>query len=365
MRVSFLSASLFLASAAFAQQPYGITILPAFPSAMNDAGTMTMVGHFKDHVYTYTPGDQVLNDLGAPVAGWKAEAHGINNEGDVIATSTDPSSILNTKSFLYKNGAFVPLNPAHGGTATTVTGLNNAGTAVGTSDTDIAPNGRNRGVVWNGSNPTVLEPAPGDTDSGAKRINDSGTILGFTSGGSQYGHYALWQGGSPNATKVFGDGEYGVDLNNQGHVLIENDNGSASIWSAQQTINLGHVGGNGDVEPFDFNDQDDVVGETFADPWSPTSPYSFAFLYHDGKMIDLNSLLTPSQRQDFHLDIAESINNAGQIMAVASRGTLSNVQYFTLLLTPGAAPVPEPAGLLALAGGVGVAIRRKRKARAG
>jgi len=81
-----------------------------------------------------------------------------------------------------------------------------------------------------------------------------------------------------------------------------------------------------------------------------------AFLYLDGQMVDLNSLVDPLG--GWTLTAAYDINDAGQILGTACQGD----HCASVLLSP----VPEPAAATLMAGGLallaGIGLRRRRGA---
>jgi probable HAF family extracellular repeat protein len=83
-----------------------------------------------------------------------------------------------------------------------------------------------------------------------------------------------------------------------------------------------------------------------------------AFLYSSGTMQDLSSLV--SAENDWILQYASGINDLGQI--VGRMNNRSTGQTDAFLLTPDAAPVPEPSTMLLLGGGIaGLAFWRRKK----
>ena len=108
---------------------------------------------------------------------------------------------------------------------------------------------------------------------------------------------------------------------------------------------------------FSVNDSGQIVGQA-----SFKSPFTFyhAFLYTNGSIIDLNSLIDPSL--EIVLTQAHNINNAGQILAEGI-STSGNYVGNSFLLTP----VPEPSAWVLCVGGLitFASVRRWRRGRKG
>jgi probable HAF family extracellular repeat protein len=104
------------------------------------------------------------------------------------------------------------------------------------------------------------------------------------------------------------------------------------------------------------NDSAQVVGDSVHDGYS----IAHAFLYSDGTMSDLNSLLAPAS--GWTLESADGINNSGDIVGF---GINPAGQTHAFLLTP-ITPTPEPSTFVLLAaaavGLAGYERRRRRRA---
>jgi len=106
---------------------------------------------------------------------------------------------------------------------------------------------------------------------------------------------------------------------------------------ASGDISLGTLGGTNGVANA-LNNSNQVVG------WSQiASGAQHAYLYSNGTMQDLNSLIPSSS--GFVLTSAVGIDSAGEIVAY---GTNSSGQTNEYLLTPLLAPVPEPSTLVVM-----------------
>lgn len=356
MRIFSVSLALALVALASAGPSYTITALNGRPSWINGLGTLTVPGPQADHVYTQSGG--TLTDLGAPYPGRSNGGMAINDAGDLVGISTGTTSTSGEWSFRFHNGTFSPLNGLAGFTRTRVYGLNAGGVAVGWSDY-AGSNGGILPVVWTGNTAASLDLLAGDTRGYALRINDAGTVLG-TSANATGTRTVVWKNGVPQALEPeANDGNIsGFDLNNQGQVLGRSDKGSF-IWQNGVYTRLGQLSSIPTVQPFDLNDAGEAVGYSAIEGGNFGDPTTAAFLFRNGQMIDLNSLLTTTQRATYHLDSALLINEAGQIVVGATTGSWPNQGSAMLLLTPN--PVPEPATLAALGLGAASLLRRRRR----
>jgi probable HAF family extracellular repeat protein len=202
-------------------------------------------------------------------------------------------------------------------------------------------------VIW-GPEPgeiRQLSPLPGDTVGMALWINDNGQAVG-TSGTCAntvlpplaFGpHAVLWDtDGSVTDLGNLGGAvlNIGLSINNQGQVVgfsSLTDQGSpfngthAFRWTrATGMQDLGTLSGDVVSGGQGINDRGEVVGSSFDASGNPR-----AFLYQNGVMTDLNTLI-PAGSPLYLLD-AESINSSGQI---AGFGMTSAGDMHGFLATP-------------------------------
>jgi probable HAF family extracellular repeat protein len=224
-----------------------------------------------------------MQDLGTLGSGTDAEATQINERGQVIGnsyTSSAPGACvtlfgpipLAMGAFIWDtNRGMVDLG-GFGGTCTTAAGINEGGQVVGVSS--IAGDGYARAFRWENGSLRDLGGSLGGNNTGAIAISENGEAAGFAylHGETQL-HATLWR-----------------------HV--------------GQMTDLGTVGTDPCSIAFGLNDKGQVVGNS-----SPSDCVSFntsrAFLWENGSMADLNTLIPPNS--PLYLFYPYTINQKGEI----------------------------------------------------
>ncbi len=132
-------------------------------------------------------------------------ASGINSLGQVVGDSYVPGKNVR-HAFIYSNAALTALGALAGDIGSSASAINTGSQAVGFSLTDAGPGvqGReishSRAVLFTGGQVTNLGLLPGDTDSAAVAINDTGQVVGISentasSDPAQIKHPFVWQQG--------------------------------------------------------------------------------------------------------------------------------------------------------------------------
>jgi probable HAF family extracellular repeat protein len=315
---------------------------------INDAGQV--VGQSNGHAFITGPDGMGMRDLGTlgdlgTVSGDYSVAHGINDAGQVVGLSYAAASGDGRAFITGPDGMGMRDLGTLGGNGSAALGINDAGQVVGSSKTEkddyishpfiTGPNGmgmRDLGILG----------APNSFEFGyAKGINDAGQAVGLS------GYVAAFSSAfitGPNGMGMRDLGNLGghfsgaTGINDAGQVVGWSDTAAGSRHAfitgpdgmGMRDLALEEVNG--------INDAGLVVGNAY------TAGGRHAFITGpDGSSVmDLNSLV--NLPAGVILDNATGINNAGQVIAVATI-------------------VPEPAAyalFLAGLGLVGVIAQRKK-----
>jgi len=392
--ISLAASSLFAALATAQPPRYKVTDLgeglpggwASQASWINDSGLVTGIATAPDgtqHALLWRGGQLI----GKPQPGEpNSAAFAANERGQVSAqaelSATDPKAKdpdnenfcaygdgLKCLPFLLQNGALHQL-PLLGGNNGTVGTINNRGEVAG-----IAENGHRdpecrsgqavnftgpqvrdfEAVIWGPGPGEVreLHPLPGDSVGMAFAINDNGHAVGVSgrcgntmpppiAGGP---HAVLWEKdgsvhdlgnlGGTGDPAILGVGNVAFAINNQGQVagvsaLQDNKSFRAFLWSKRtgRMQSLGTLPGDVNSGGLAMNDRGDVVGASIDGPLATGN--SRVFLWRDGKMYDLNTLMTPDS-PFLALLVPGAINSEGSIVGF---GLTSTFEIHAFLATP-------------------------------
>jgi probable HAF family extracellular repeat protein len=309
------------------------------------------------------------------LSGINSGAFATNDWGQVLVqaetTSNDPNNEnfctyftgLACRAFVWQNGV-TTLLPTLGGTNASPSMINNRGQIVGITENSVVDpscplqpavtgSGPSKldfeAVLWAGGPHQVRElaPLPGDSVGMAFWINEVGQAVGGSGscadsilpGPAVTPHAVLWEngkvidmgnlGGTVN-TSVPGIGTIALSINNRGQAvgaaaLAGNTAGHAFLWSKKlgHMFDLGTLSGDVTSAALSINDRGHVVGPSLDSDGNPR-----AFLYRDGTMKDLNSLVPPGS---IYMLIPYAINNHGQ---VAGFGVTSTGEIHGFLASP-------------------------------
>jgi probable HAF family extracellular repeat protein len=319
------------------------------------AGVSQLSGDTAAHAVLWTKG--LITDLGSlqggPLSGTFTNPNERGEVSGMSNTSTpDPNgedfcffgSNLICLGFLWKNGVLTAM-PTLGGNNSLAYQLNDREQVVGVAETPAtdptcpASYLEAKPVIWQDGTLQELPTISGDTDGFGYGINDRGQIVGATGTCNQLVpfssvHAVLWPNG-PNGG-VIDLGNLGSTtlniafyINNQGQVVGQSGvpggaNFHAFLWTrASGMQDLGTLPGDVVSWANNINNKGQVVGTSF-----PVTG-SRAFLWQDGVMTDLNTLIPPDS--PLYLLEAFGINDRGQI---AGFGQLSDGELRGYLLNP-------------------------------
>ena len=256
-------------------------------------------------------------------------------------------------AFVWENGAMHAL-PTLGGNQGFATAVNSRGQVVGWAETPVhdptcdAPQVLQfRAVLWEPKHGTTQElpPFPGDSASAATAINGKGQVVGISGecdvavGRFSALRAVLWDHGAVTEIPNLGGTTWHtpMDINDAGDVVgFSNPPGPgdpagdfishAFLWTRGSATaqDLGTLPGDAFSEAFAINARGQIVGISFGG-----ASGSRAFLYQDGVMRDLNTLVPGN------LDIlqsAQDINDLGQITGRVRDHVTGRV--FTFVATP-------------------------------
>jgi probable HAF family extracellular repeat protein len=256
----------------------------------------------------------------------RSAAQAINDSGQMVGfySTADEASI---RAFLYDGGLVTDIG-TFGGVVSDATDINSIGEVVGQAS--MAGGGMRAFKYSSGALANL--GTLGGGGSTAYGINDLGDVVGVSSlAGNTVSHAFMYTNGVMVDLGALGTGLYSAaqDINNSGDVVGSSYTTPgytaqhAFVYSGGIMTDLGVLGGTESVA-LGINDNGDVVGQ-----YRPSSSVVRAFLYANGTMQDLNSLLPVGS--GWTLLSATDINDYGQITGV---GELNGNQR-AFLMTPG------------------------------
>ena len=248
--------------------------------------------------------------------------------------------------FVWQWGGMTAL-PTLGGNNGFAAAVNNQGQVVGWAEntvhdpTCVSPQVLQfEAVIWGPAKGQTqeLHPFHGDQDGAATAINDQGQVVGISGtcdvavGAFSAKHALLWQNGAVTNLGSLGGAGWNTptSINNRGQVAGFSDlpgdvsggvltaNFHAFLWTKEHGMqDLGTLPGDNVSEATSINDRGQIVGVSY--------PSSHAFIWQDGVMTDLNTLI-PSN-SSLALISTGDINDKGEITGqacVVSKGACTS-----------------------------------------
>ena len=286
------------------------------------------------HAFTWDgPGPIQPVEFPWPVSG--SAALGVNDLFDVAGSADISDDGFGGIAILKTAGKIIDLGIPPGGTFSSASAVNNLQQVVGRWGNAVT--GPIHAFVWNDGIMTDLGSLLSDSlNSRAEDINDAGTIVGrigpvqaanafmlkdgvVTLLGPIPGGYTSLAFAVNSFDEVVGVGWLKSDCNNSGFTS------HAFLWQMGSMFDLGVLPEMCGCIALDINDLGQIVG------YCETDIDAAPFLWQDGKMIDLYTLVPP----EFNLLLgsAFAINNAGHILV--NGGNYDTGDFSLMIFTPG------------------------------
>ena len=278
------------------------------------------------HAVLWTEGKP--RDLGVPKGFRSSLAHGLNDKGEAVgwagANRVLVDSAAVTHACLFAGGQVTDLGTL-GGRDSKAFGINDAGRIVGVSD---RADGTRHAFLFEKGHMADLGGLPGGKFSMAYAVNAKGSIAGVAEAAGHRLHGVLWvrgkisdlgalPGGGASlayALNASGQAVGSAETGNEYHATRDTELADGTRPSAVNTLqDLGTLGAD-PAAAFGINDQGQIVGGS-----SLSTIVHHAFLWENGRMSDLNSLMPP--HSGWTLISATGINHAAQIACLARQKT--------------------------------------------
>jgi len=296
-------------------------------------GDSSLPGDMEFHAFVFT--GATMFDLGT-LGGQTSSAFAINDLGQITGYSYTAFGTLDYHAFLFNGGSLRDLGTL-GGSFSFGSAINRSGQVIGDSGT--TGDAQSHAFLFDG---TVLRDLGtlGGTASSAAALNNLGQVTGnATTTGDLETHAFLFDGTVLRDLGTLGGTlSAGYAVNDAGQVagdstLAGDRENHSFVYSGGTLQDLGTLGGHF-TSVGSMNNLGQVVGVS-----SNAVPAMRAFLWQNGTMIDLNTLLPPNS--GWVLEVADFINDAGQI---AGTGHFLGQPSWFLLTLPGKTPIVANAG---------------------
>jgi probable HAF family extracellular repeat protein len=294
-------------------------------TAINNSGDVVGQGASGEatHAFFYTGNTQL--DLGT-FGGANSAATAINDRGVVVGYADNAEG--NMRAFVYASGVMVDLGTLGGATAAAY-GINNSGHIVGGASTGVDGDAvLPRAFVYAAGNMQMIFGFPQGDSSVAFDINNAGLVVGRSAISSddppEHPYHAfLYRDGVTVDLGTLGGLYSSANAINEAGIIVGQAS-TAELFPAGHFVphafmfedgimfDLGTLGGEQSISAAnDINARGQIVGS------AETAGDTRAFLYENGNMLDLNSLVDPAS--GWLITDAHGINDYGQIAATGCR----------------------------------------------
>lgn len=242
--------------------------------------------------------------------GGLSSADAISDRGQVVGWRGDDLGYGRGRAFTWQNGQLRSLGVLPGRAHSWARALNERGEVVGESySVDDAQDGmqvKTRAFLWRSGKMIDIGVLPGDRESSAVAIDESGRILG-----SSWRSDAVERGFLRRAGRLIDLGRLRpVALNDRGQVIAitggYGTDGRAVLWQGGRRILLPTLGGKASAATA-INGRGQIVGTS-----TTKNGAQHAVVWENGRITDLGTLGGKSSR-------ALAINERGQIVGSAAR----------------------------------------------
>ena len=298
----------------------GGTVISAI--ALNDAGQVvgfsSVEGDLGLHAFLFD-GDE-MTDLGT-FGGSNSVASAINSFG-VVAGSARVSGDQITKAFIYREGRKVRLGSL-GGQNSAALGINDLGDVVGYSD--INSKHQTHAFLFRDGTMEDISTV-GVTPSFASDINNKRQVIGLASFEGESGfHGFLYRNGHMRDLGAFSP----TSINDRSEVVggMQTPDGYRTVIFHGGKLHIVRALANAETYAYSINNCGEVAGALL--DASGLHP----FVYTEGQLLNLNSVLPNTFPLHMTLFIAYAINNLGQVI-VDGQDTETGESHSYLLTPP-------------------------------
>lgn len=249
-----------------------------------------------------------LEDLGVlPTLNWQSTPTAINNKGEVVGRS---SAFADNQATLWSNGSIQALPPLPGDDNSFASGINDSGLVVGTSRNSA--NSTFTAVMWVNGVPQEISPGMRSYSTFSYGVNNSGQIVGYN-GNTGLGFVYTSGAGLNDFPDIPGGTQFtqALAINDHGVTAGSSSGPSylthATTWSQTQgLVDTGVIG-----RAYAINDNGLVAGEAYAtNHWE-------AMIWDEQEGMRLLGTLDGQQSASW----AEGVNIYGQVVGLSAATT--------------------------------------------